>query len=142
MVSSLESVFSVYGALRPLYRLVGEFHDGAAFLADEVIVMLVFVRVLEAPRALVVAGRARQARLFEELDCAEHGRLAYAGVDLSDGFIQALRGHMPLDTQKNVENNPPGPGHPEPPAAKVFLEFIDGFARPLAGSVPLDHRYQ
>jgi hypothetical protein len=81
-----------------------ELHDRPAAHADEVVVVRVSIRVLEAPRPFIRAGSTGKPCVGKEFDRPEHCRVAYRRVDAARGREELFGGYVALESKESVEH--------------------------------------
>jgi len=98
-----ESIASDDFVLQQFNLLVVKLDQGAAFGADQVVVMSVFVLVLIEHSAIMKFEFASKAALLQELERTVHGRKPNRGIFCLNYRVEVLAGNMTFGFQKHVE---------------------------------------
>ena len=128
MTTGREAVRAVDRLLGLFHGFIVELHDFSASRADKVVVVVVLVGVLEAPRPLVRACPAGKTRLRKKLDGAEDRCLPDCRVDAARRRQELLRGHVVLELKEGVEHGLTGGRHFLPAFAQVLFENLSFLA--------------
>jgi hypothetical protein len=80
-----------------------ELYQPAAFRADQMVVMLVIVKMLVTRVSVAQALFPRQPAFGQEFQCAVNGRESHCRVLDLDEIVQVLRAEMTLGFEKDLE---------------------------------------